>query len=202
MQRLPVESLGSGRRRAVIVGSFKQAVFQQFEMVDLFMAQTNRFVAVLMGSDSDLSTMRAALEILDGFGIPYEVNIKSAHRTPDETSEYVHDADRRGCGVFIAGAGLAAHLAGAIAAKTIKPVIGVPMDVGPLNGLDALLSTVQMPGGVPVSCVAIGKAGAKNAAYLAAQILALNDDDLSSKVQSERAANRQAVLEKDAELRR
>jgi 5-(carboxyamino)imidazole ribonucleotide mutase len=146
--------------------------------------------------------MRSALDVLDSFGIPYEVNIKSAHRTPDETREYVRDADQRGCAVFIAGAGLAAHLAGAVAAQTIKPVIGVPMDVGPLNGLDALLSTVQMPGGIPVSCVAIGKAGAKNAAYLAAQILALNDDTLSAEVRSERAVNSRAVLEKDAALKR
>ncbi len=166
------------------------------------MSQTGRFVAILMGSDSDLSTMRSALDVLDSFGIPYEVNIKSAHRTPDETREYVRDADQRGCAVFIAGAGLAAHLAGAVAAQTIKPVIGVPMDVGPLNGLDALLSTVQMPGGIPVSCVAIGKAGAKNAAYLAAQILALNDDTLSAEVRSERAVNSRAVLEKDAALKR
>jgi len=153
-----------------------------------------------MGSDSDLSTMRATLENLEGFAIRYEVNIKSAHRTPTETSAYVRDADQRGCEVFIAGAGLAAHLAGAVAAYTCKPVIGVPMDVGPLNGLDALLSTVQMPGGIPVACVAIGQAGAKNAGYLAAQILALNDAELASKVRAERDAKRSAVLQKDAEL--
>jgi len=153
-----------------------------------------------MGSDSDLSTMRATLDILEGFAISYEVNIKSAHRTPTETSAYVRDADQRGCEVFIAGAGLAAHLAGAVAAYTCKPVIGVPMDVGPLNGLDALLSTVQMPGGIPVACVAIGQAGAKNAGYLAAQILALNDAELASKVRAERDAKRSAVLQKDAEL--
>lgn len=161
----------------------------------------SRFVAILMGSDSDLSTMQATLDVLDGLGIPYEVNIKSAHRTPAETSSYVCDADQRGCCVFIAAAGLAAHLAGAVAAQTCKPVIGVPMDGGPLNGMDALLSTVQMPGGIPVGCVAIGKAGAKNAAYLAAQIMALGDDDLAAKVRSERDANRQAVLEKDAKLK-
>ncbi|TDJ69843.1 MAG: 5-(carboxyamino)imidazole ribonucleotide mutase [Proteobacteria bacterium] len=164
------------------------------------MAQADRFVAILMGSDSDLSTMRATLDILEGFAISYEVNIKSAHRTPTETSAYVRDADQRGCEVFIAGAGLAAHLAGAVAAYTCKPVIGVPMDVGPLNGLDALLSTVQMPGGIPVACVAIGQAGAKNAGYLAAQILALNDAELASKVRAERDAKRSAVLQKDAEL--
>jgi 5-(carboxyamino)imidazole ribonucleotide mutase len=114
----------------------------------------------------------------------------------------VHDADQRGCCVFIAGAGLAAHLAGAIAAKTLKPVIGVPLDAGTLGGMDALLSTVQMPGGIPVACVAIGKAGAKNAGYLAAQILALGDDNLAAKVRSERDANRDGVLQKDAELKR
>lgn len=155
-----------------------------------------------MGSDSDLATMRAALDVLDGFEVPYEVNIKSAHRTPAETSAYVRDADRRGCGVFIAGAGLAAHLAGAVAAQTLKPVIGVPLDAGPLNGLDALLSTVQMPSGIPVGCVAIGKAGAKNAAYLAAQILALSDDDLASKIRRQRDASRKEVLQKDADLKR
>ena len=166
------------------------------------MVQKSRFVAILMGSDSDLSTMQGTLDILDGFDIPYEVNIKSAHRTPQETTAYVRDADGRGCCVFIAGAGLAAHLAGAVAAQTLKPVIGVPMDAGPLNGMDALLSTVQMPGGIPVACVAIGKAGAKNAGYLAAQILALGDEDLAEKVRSERDSSRQAVLDKDAELKR
>lgn len=166
------------------------------------MGESERFVAVLMGSDSDLATMRATLDILDGLSIPYEVNIKSAHRTPDETAAYVLDADKRGCAVFIAAAGLAAHLAGAVAAKTVKPVIGVPMDGGPLNGMDALLSTVQMPGGIPVACVAIGKAGAKNAAYLAAQILSLGDDDLATRVRAERDANRDAVLAKDADLQK
>ena len=166
------------------------------------MVDKNRFVAILMGSDSDLPTMQGTLDILDGFDIAYEVNIKSAHRTPAETTAYVRDADGRGCCVFIAGAGLAAHLAGAVAAQTLKPVIGVPMDTGPLNGMDALLSTVQMPGGIPVSCVAIGKAGAKNAGYLAAQMLALSDEDLAAKVRSERDTSRQAVLRKDAELKR
>ena len=155
-----------------------------------------------MGSDSDLPTMNAAVEILERFNIAHEVNIMSAHRTPEETAKYVRDADGRGCSVFIAGAGLAAHLAGAIAAQTLKPVIGVPLDAGSLGGLDALLSTVQMPGGIPVACVAIGKAGAKNAGYLAAQILALTDDSVAEKVRAERDANRNAVLQKDAELKR
>lgn len=146
--------------------------------------------------------MQAAVDVLEGFGLTVEVNIKSAHRTPDEAGAYVRDADARGCGVFIAGAGLAAHLAGAVAAQTLKPVIGVPMDAGPLNGMDALLSTVQMPGGIPVACVAIGKAGAKNAGYLAAQILALADAGLAQKIRDERNRNRDVILEKDAALRR
>lgn len=166
------------------------------------MKKTRPFVAILMGSDSDLSTMQGAIDVLSGFQIPIEVNIKSAHRTPDETRSYVQDAEARGCAVFVAGAGLAAHLAGAIAAQTLKPVIGVPMDGGPLNGLDALLSTVQMPGGIPVACVAIGKAGAKNAGYLAAQILALADTKLAARIAKERGDSRDAILAKDAVLRR
>jgi 5-(carboxyamino)imidazole ribonucleotide mutase len=128
--------------------------------------------------------------------LPFEVQITSAHRTPEATARYVKEADARGCRVFIAAAGLAAHLAGAVAANTLKPVIGVPMAGGPLNGMDALLSTVQMPGGVPVACVAIGKAGAKNAAYLAAQILGLSDAVLAQRLISDRQAMAQAVLAK------
>jgi 5-(carboxyamino)imidazole ribonucleotide mutase len=154
-----------------------------------------------MGSDSDLPVMRAAVDVLDRFGIAVEVNIKSAHRTPDETRLYVREAEQRGCAVFIAGAGLAAHLAGAVAAHTVRPVIGVPMDGGPLKGFDALLSTVQMPGGVPVGCVAVGKAGATNAGYLAAQILALNDPELADRLRADRRAAADRVLAKDAELR-
>jgi 5-(carboxyamino)imidazole ribonucleotide mutase len=160
------------------------------------------FVAILMGSDSDLPTMQTTMDILDQLQVPYEVKITSAHRTPDATHHYVTDADKRGCGVFIGAAGLAAHLSGVIASLTIKPVIGVPMDGGPLNGQDALLSTVMMPGGIPVATVAIGKAGAKNAAYLAAQILALSDSDLADRVNAERAANAQAVIAKDADLQK
>jgi 5-(carboxyamino)imidazole ribonucleotide mutase len=160
----------------------------------------NAFVAVLMGSDSDLPVMQTTLEVLSSLEIPYEVKITSAHRTPEATHGYVTDADQRGCQAFIAAAGLAAHLAGAVAALTLKPVIGVPLDAGPLNGMDALLSTVQMPGGIPVATVAIGKAGAKNAAYLAAQILALGDADLAQRIAAERQANSAGVLAKDAEL--
>jgi 5-(carboxyamino)imidazole ribonucleotide mutase len=158
------------------------------------------FVAILMGSDSDLPTMQSTLDILDQLQVPYEVKITSAHRTPDATHHYVSSADKRGCAVFIGAAGLAAHLAGVVASLTIKPVIGVPMDGGPLKGQDALLSTVMMPGGIPVATVAIGKAGAKNAAYLAAQILALSDTELASRVKAERAANARAVIAKDADL--
>lgn len=160
----------------------------------------NKFVAVLMGSDSDLDVMQLTLDNLKKLGIPFEARILSAHRTPQETHDYVIDADTRGCQVFIAAAGLAAHLAGAVAANTSKPVIGVPMDGGPLNGFDALLSTVQMPGGVPVASVAIGKAGAKNAAFLAAQILALADDKIAAVIKKEKHAQRSAILAKNAEL--
>ncbi|MCG6968324.1 MAG: 5-(carboxyamino)imidazole ribonucleotide mutase [Gammaproteobacteria bacterium] len=158
------------------------------------------FVAVLMGSDSDLPTMQATLDVLDALKVPYEVKITSAHRTPDVTHAYVKDADRRGCAVFIAAAGLAAHLAGTVAGLTLKPVIGVPMEGGPLKGEDALLSTVMMPGGIPVATVAIGKAGAKNAAYLAGQMIALADPALAERMQQDREANAQAVIAKDTEL--
>lgn len=157
------------------------------------------FVAVLMGSDSDLPLMEAAFAVLQQLQIPFEARITSAHRTPTVTHEYVLDAESRGCGVFIAGAGMAAHLAGAVAANTLKPVIGVPLP-GALEGLDALLSTVQMPGGIPVACVAIGKAGAKNAAWLAAQILAGQDAALSQRLRDARAADAEQVLAKDAAL--
>lgn len=164
------------------------------------MSQHQPFVAVLMGSDSDLPVMQSTVDVLKSFDIKTEVRITSAHRTPERTHAYVKDAEARGCAVFVAAAGLAAHLAGTVAGLTLKPVIGVPMDGGPLNGIDALLSTVQMPGGVPVACVAIGKAGAKNAGYLAAQILALQDPAVASRVYAERAANAIAIAEKDDAL--
>jgi len=159
-------------------------------------------VAILMGSDSDLPVMKAAIEVLERFSIRTEVKISSAHRTPEATRVYVKDAEVRGCAVFIAGAGLAAHLAGAVAAATTRPVIGVPLDAGSLGGLDSLLSTVQMPGGVPVACVAIGKAGAKNAGYLAAQILALKDDELAESVAAEREQTARGVRQKDEALQK
>ena len=161
---------------------------------------TKPFVAILMGSDSDLPKVQAAIDVLKKLEVPVEVRVHSAHRTPDATHSYVKDADQRGAAAFIACAGMAAHLAGVVASLTIKPVIGVPIDAGPLNGMDALLSTVQMPGGIPVATVAIGKAGAKNAGYLAAQMIALNDKDLGNRLRRERQANAEDVLSKNAAL--
>lgn len=151
------------------------------------------FVAILMGSESDWPVMQAAAETLGKLEIDHEVRVTSAHRTPQATAEYVADACRRGCAVFICGAGMAAHLAGAVAAHTVRPVIGVPIDSGPLAGFDALLSTVQMPGGIPVATVAVGKAGARNAGYLAAQMLSLADASIASRLDAERAANRERI---------
>lgn len=158
---------------------------------------TKPFVAILMGSDSDLEAMQVTVESLDQLGIAREVRVLSAHRTPDATHAYVKEADGRGCAVFIAAAGMAAHLAGTVAALTVKPVIGVPLDGSPLKGLDALLSTVQMPGGIPVACVAIGKAGAKNAAYLAAEIMALSDPALARRLVEDRKTTAAEVAAKD-----
>jgi len=157
------------------------------------------FVAIVMGSDSDLPVMEASFDTLRKFDVPFEARITSAHRTPEETKAYIKDAESRGCGVFIAAAGMAAHLAGAVSATTVRPVIGVPMNAS-LDGLDALLSTVQMPAGIPVATVAIGKAGAKNAGYLAAQILSLADAALADKLRAERAANAEDIAAKNAAL--
>jgi len=136
-------------------------------------------VGIVYGSLSDETVMSACADVLSKLGVPYEINVMSAHRTPAEVAEYAGRAHERGLKVIIAGAGLAAHLAGAIAANTTLPVIGVPLDAGTLGGMDALLSTVQMPPGVPVATVAVGKHGAENAAWLAARILALSDDALA-----------------------
>lgn len=136
-------------------------------------------VAILMGSRSDLEVMQEAARILDQFSVPHEMKVLSAHRSPNRTSQYAREAEGAGIQVFIAGAGAAAHLAGVVAAHTILPVIGVPLSSSPLAGLDALLSTVQMPGGVPVASMAIGKAGARNAGLFAVQILARADARLS-----------------------
>lgn len=157
------------------------------------------FVAIVMGSDSDLPVMEACFAVLKSLDITFEARITSAHRTPQITKDFVEDADARGCVAFIAAAGMAAHLAGAVAATTVKPVIGIPINAS-LDGLDALLATVQMPAGIPVATVAIGKAGAKNAAYLAAQILAAHDAGLAQKLRDERKANAEAIVAKDAAL--
>ena len=141
-------------------------------------------VSVVMGSDSDLPVMTEATKILDDFGIGYELILTSAHRTPLRTTKFAASAAGRGVKMIIVGAGAAAHLAGVIAAQTPLPVIGVPIDATSLQGLDALLSTVQMPGGVPVASMAIGKAGAKNAALFAVRMLALNDKTLSGKLRA------------------
>jgi phosphoribosylaminoimidazole carboxylase PurE protein len=158
-------------------------------------------VWVAMGSDSDMPIMEEALKVLHEFGIPYEVDITSAHRTPDATAELARSAQARGFGAVILGAGHAAHLAGVVAAHTTLPVIGVPLPSSALQGLDALLSTVQMPGGVPVATMAIGKSGATNAAVFAAQILATSDPALRRRLQTfkERLAAR--VLEKNRSLK-
>jgi len=139
-------------------------------------------VGILMGSESDKEVMELTSRILSDLDIPFEVNVMSAHRSPDKVQQYASTAAGRGLKVLIAGAGLAAHLAGAVAAHTILPVIGVPLAAGPLNGMDSLLSTVQMPKGIPVATVAIGPHGARNAAYLAAQIIALQDDNVAEKL--------------------
>jgi len=139
-------------------------------------------VGILMGSDSDIPVMEEALQVLDSFAVPYEVRILSAHRSPSETAAYAREAARRGLRVLIAGAGWAAHLAGVVAAETILPVIGVPIDSSPLKGMDALLSTVQMPPGIPVATMSIGKGGARNAALFAVQILAVHDPSLGEKL--------------------
>ncbi len=159
-------------------------------------------VGILMGSDSDWEVMAAAAQRLEALGIPYEVTVTSAHRAPERTAEYARTARDRGLQVLIAGAGLAAHLAGVVAAHTTLPVIGVPLEAGSLRGFDALLATVQMPPGVPVATVAIGKAGAENAAILAAQILALADTALATRLAAFKAELTRQVEEKDARLKR
>jgi phosphoribosylaminoimidazole carboxylase PurE protein len=145
-------------------------------------SKTQPRVAIVMGSESDLSTMMEAVKILRQFGVAHEVEIASAHRTPERAAEIARGAAQRGIRVLIAGAGMANHLAGSLAAHSTLPVIAVPLASSPLNGMDALLSSVQMPPGVPVATVAIGTAGARNAAYLALQILALSDDAIQGKL--------------------
>ena len=159
-------------------------------------------VAVLMGSDSDWETMSSAVKRLADFGVGAEAHVMSAHRTPARVVEYVSGAAARGIRVFIAGAGSAAHLAGVVAAHTTLPVIGVPLSASSLNGLDALLATVQMPAGIPVATVAIGKAGAENAAILAAQIIGLSDTAVAERLTAFKTEMARKVEEKDAALQK
>ena len=159
-------------------------------------------VGIIMGSDSDLPVMQEAFEVLTNFGIPAEITVASAHRSPQRVSEYARSAKRRGLKVLIAGAGGAAHLAGVLAAETSLPVIGVPIESSPLTGWDALLSTVQMPAGVPVATMAVGKAGAKNAAILAAQILALANSELQERLEHYKEELAEKVAEKSATLQK
>jgi 5-(carboxyamino)imidazole ribonucleotide mutase len=156
-------------------------------------------VAILMGSKSDLDTMKPAADVLKKLGLRVQVRVLSAHRTPEQAATFVREATRDGTKVFICGAGGAAHLAGAVAAHTLRPVIGIPIASGALQGFDSLLSTVMMPPGMPVATVAVG--GGENAGLLAAQIIALTDPALAARVEAEREARRKKVLEADAEVR-
>lgn len=164
------------------------------------MSYTDPRVGILMGSDSDWDVMSVAATRLDAFGVPYEVTVTSAHRAPQRTAAYASAARDRGLQVLICGAGAAAHLAGVVAAHTSLPVIGVPLENGSLRGWDALLATVQMPPGVPVATVALGKAGAENAAILAVQILALGDGELRQRLAEFKTELARQVEEKDARL--
>ena len=155
-------------------------------------------IGIIMGSDSDLPIVKKAMDMLDNFGIPFEVHVFSAHRTPIEAAQFSKNARQNGFGAIIAAAGMAAHLAGAIAANTTLPVIGIPVISGDLGGMDALLSTVQMPTGIPVATVAIN--GAANAALICAQILAVEDEELAKALDAKRAADAKKVLEKNSAI--
>jgi 5-(carboxyamino)imidazole ribonucleotide mutase len=152
------------------------------------------FVSIIMGSRSDYDVMKSCADTLEEFSVKYELIISSAHRSPERTKNYIKSAEEKGAKVFIAAAGMAAHLAGALAATTTKPVIGVPMKGGAMDGMDAMLSTVQMPSGMPVATVALGKAGAVNAAYLAMQILAITDKELAVKLKEDRIVKEKKVV--------
>jgi 5-(carboxyamino)imidazole ribonucleotide mutase len=165
------------------------------------MSQANALVSILMGSDSDLEVMMEAAKTLEKFGVGYEIDVTSAHRSPERTRRIVAEAPQRGVRVFIIGAGAAAHLAGVVAAESTLPVIGVPLDSSALRGVDALYATVQMPAGIPVATMAIGKAGATNAAIFAIEILALADEALLGKLQEHKRKLAEGVEQKSAALR-
>ncbi len=158
------------------------------------------FVSIVMGSKSDYEIMKNCADTLEEFSVKYELIISSAHRSPERTKTYIKEAEAKGAKVFIAAAGMAAHLAGALAAGTTKPVIGVPMKGGAMDGMDAMLSTVQMPAGMPVATVALGKAGAVNAAYLAMQILAITDKELAVKLKEDRIVKEKKVVNDSREI--
>jgi 5-(carboxyamino)imidazole ribonucleotide mutase len=157
-------------------------------------------VAIIMGSDSDLPIVEACFSVLDSFDVKYTKNVMSAHRTPHEVMELIKTSEANGCKIIIAAAGMAAHLAGAVAAHSIRPVIGIPIESGGMGGLDSLLSTVMMPPGVPVATVAVGKSGAKNSAILAVQILATSDKEFAQKLHDYKNNMREEVLKKDQAL--
>lgn len=152
-----------------------------------------KFVSIVLGSKSDYEVMKSCSDTFEAFGVNYELIISSAHRAPKRTANYIAESEAKGAQVFIAAAGMAAHLAGVLSSQTVKPIIGVPMSASALAGIDALLSTVQMPAGMPVATVAIGKAGAINSAYLAMQILALDNSELSIKLEQDRIAKAKKV---------
>ena len=164
------------------------------------MSNSSLQVAIIMGSDSDLPVVEASFSILESFGVEYTKNVMSAHRTPHDVMDLIKRSEENGCKVFIAAAGMAAHLAGAVAAHSTKPVIGIPIESGGMGGIDSLLSTAMMPPGVPVATVAVGKSGAKNSAILAVQILATSDDELAQKLKDYKSNMREEVLEKDKKL--
>ena len=159
-----------------------------------------KFVSIVLGSRSDYEVMKSCANTFEAFGVNYEMIISSAHRSPERTAKYIADAEKKGAQVFIAAAGMAAHLAGVLSSKTVKPIIGVPMSASALSGIDALLSTVQMPAGMPVATVAIGKAGAINSAYLAMQILALSNEELAVKLQEDRIGKAKKVEMDSSEI--
>ena len=164
------------------------------------MTENSIDVAILMGSDSDLPVVSEVFKIFDEFGVKYSKSVLSAHRSPHQVIELIKTSESNGCKLFIAAAGMAAHLAGAVAAHSHKPVIGIPIESGGLGGLDALLSTAQMPPGIPVATVAIGKAGAKNSAILAIQMLAISNEDMANKFRTYRANLTNEGLEKNKKL--
>lgn len=158
------------------------------------------FVSIIMGSKSDYEIMKECSKTLETFGVRYEMVVSSAHRSPERTKNYIKEAEEKGALAFICAAGMAAHLAGAVAASTTKPVIGVPMKGGAMDGMDAMLSTVQMPSGMPVATVALGKAGAVNSAYLSMQILAITDKELAVKLKEDRIVKEKKVISDSKEI--